>query len=222
MHTAFALNGLEEHRHHVRVASGGAADGLGVVERHADEALDQRFKAGLHLGVAGGAQSGDGAAMKSLFIDHHLGPRDAFVVTKFARQLERGLVGLEPAGAEKHIAQTRALDQQLRQLFGVAVVVVVADVHQGADLLLQGWHQLGVRVPERIDGDAAQRIEVGLAVHVPDAATLAVRELDRQAPVGVHDVRLHRGGWQHGSSPDRKVGDGKGEGRCLTLGAAKG
>jgi hypothetical protein len=43
-----------------------------------------------------------------------------------------------------------------------------------ADLVLQRRHQLGVVVAQRVDGNAAQRVQVLLAVHVPHAAALAV------------------------------------------------
>jgi hypothetical protein len=59
-------------------------------------------------------------------------------------------------------------------------------VDELADLVLQRGHQLGVVVAQGVDGDAAQRVQVLLAVDVPDAAALAVRQRDGQAAVGVH------------------------------------
>src|SRR6185369_12668795 len=38
VHAAFALDGLEEYRHHVRALARDALDGLRVIERHAHEA----------------------------------------------------------------------------------------------------------------------------------------------------------------------------------------
>ena len=72
-----------------------------VVERHAHEALDQRAEAGLDLGVAGGRQGRDRAAVEGRFVDDDLGPLDALVVAELARDLERRLVGLEAGVAEE-------------------------------------------------------------------------------------------------------------------------
>ncbi len=57
-----------------------------------------------------------------------------------------------------------------------------------AKLILQGGDELGVGVAQGVDGDAAQTVQVLLAVDVPDAAALAMRQGDRQAAVGVHDM----------------------------------
>ena len=78
-----------------------------VVERHADEAFDQRAEAGLHLGVAGRRQRRDRAAVEGRLVDDDLGPLDALVVAVLARDLERRLVGLEPGVAEEDVAQAR-------------------------------------------------------------------------------------------------------------------
>ena len=45
-----------------------------------------------------------------------------------------------------------------------------------------------IRLSDVDDRDAAQAVEVSLAVGVPDSAAFAVRQGDRQAAVGVHDV----------------------------------
>jgi hypothetical protein len=72
-----------------------------------DEAFDQRAEACLDLGIAGGAQRGDAAAMEGFFVHHDFGPLDALVVAELACQFQRGLVGFQPGGAEKHIAHAR-------------------------------------------------------------------------------------------------------------------
>jgi hypothetical protein len=43
--------------------------------------------------------------MKGLFVDHDLGPIDAFVVPEFARNLDRRFVGFEPGAAEECVLQ---------------------------------------------------------------------------------------------------------------------
>jgi hypothetical protein len=91
-------------------------------------------------------------------------------------------------GAEEDVGQARQLDQLGGQFFLVGHVVVVAAVDDLADLVLQRRHQLRVVVAEGVDGDAAQRVEVRLAVHVPHAQALAMRQRDRHPAVGVHGV----------------------------------
>ena len=184
----FTLDRLQKHRHHVGVAGGGRLQGGHIVEGHADEALHQRAEAGLDLGVAGGAERGDRAAVEGLFVHHNLGSLDALVVAEFARQLQRRLIGLQPGGAEKHIGHARQFDQFGRQRLLVRHMVVVGGVNQLGELVLQGRDQLGMVVAQRVDRDAAQCIEVALAIDVPHAATLPVRQRNRQAAVGVHHM----------------------------------
>ena len=83
--TGLALDGLQEHRHHVRVAFGGLLQRLDVVERHADETLDQRAETLLYRGIAGGRQGGDGAVVEGVFVDHDLGPRYALVMAELIK-----------------------------------------------------------------------------------------------------------------------------------------
>jgi hypothetical protein len=136
--------------------------------------------------------------VEGLFVDHDLGLLDALVMAELARQLERGFVGLQAAGAEEDLVQPRALAQHGGQSLGVGRVVVVAGVDQLGDLLLQRGNQLGVGVAQGVDRDAAECIQVFLAVDVPDAAAVTVRERDRQAAVGVHDMRFDRSSVGHG------------------------
>jgi len=49
-----------------------------VVERHTDEAFQQRRKAFLHLGIGGGGQGRHGAAMEAAFHNDHGGAGDLF------------------------------------------------------------------------------------------------------------------------------------------------
>jgi len=62
-------------------------------------------------------------------------------------------------------------------------------VNQLGHLVLQGGHKLGVVVPHGVHRDAAQAVQVSLAIHIPHAHALAVRQGDGHPPVGVHDVR---------------------------------
>jgi hypothetical protein len=66
--------------------------------------------------------------------------------------------------------------------------------------------------------DAAQGVEVALALLIPDAAALAVRQRDRQSPVGGHDMgRRGRlgGGSVHGMARQKRLSRNKRAGdRC--------
>ena len=105
-----------------------------------------------------------------------------------ARDLDGGLVGLQARAAEEDIGHLRALGQQLGQRFLAGHVVVVGGVDELGHLVLQRRHQLGVVVAQRVHCNAAQRIEVLLAVDVPHAAALASLQSDRYAAIGVHHV----------------------------------
>ncbi|EWS53574.1 hypothetical protein X551_03632 [Methylibium sp. T29] len=185
---ALALDHLEEDRHHVRPRLGRFLDRRHVVQRHPHEALHQRPEAGLHLGVAGGRQRGDRAAVKGLLVDDDLRAVDALVVTELARDLQRGLVGLQPGAAEKGIGQPAQIAQPGGELLLQRRLVVVRAVDQLADLVGQRRHQPRVGVAQGVDGDPAQRVEVLAAFGVPHAAALAMRQRERQAAVGVHHV----------------------------------
>ena len=93
--------------------------------------------------------------MKSFFVDHDFRLGDALVVTKLARQFEGCFIGLKSGRAEEHIGESGEFNQLRCQRFLQGNMVIVRGVDQLADLLLQGWHQLGVVVPECVDGNAA-------------------------------------------------------------------
>ena len=184
----FTLDRLQKYRHHVGVTGGGRLQTGQVIERHADETFHQRAKASLHLGVAGGAEGGNGAAVEGFLVHHDLGPFNTLVMAELARHLERGLVRLQPGGTEKHIAHARQLNQFRSQRFLVGDMVVVGGVDQLGQLILQGWHQLGVVMAQCVDSNAAQSIQVLFAVDIPDAAALTVRQRDGHSVVGVHHM----------------------------------
>jgi hypothetical protein len=186
---AFALDGFHEHRHHIRVALRRLFQGFDVVDWHAHKAFEHGAKAFFQLFVGGGAQGGDAAAVKSFFVDHDLGLVDALVVAKFSRQLDGRFVGFHAGTAKKHVGHARQFHQFGRQHFGVGHMEVVAAVNHLADLVLQGRHQFGVVVSQGVHGNACQRIQIRLAIDVPDSATLTMAECNRQSAIGVHGVR---------------------------------
>ena len=66
---------------------------------------------------------------------------------------------------------------------------VVAAVDHFGQLVLQRGHQIRVVVAQGIHCNAGQRIQIGLAIDVPNSATLTMAECDRQSAIGVHGVR---------------------------------
>ena len=188
VHTAFALNRLYKHSRHIGVACGCGLQRVHIVQGHADKALDQRAKTGLHLGVARGAERGNAAAMKGLVKHHHFGALNALVVAKLARQLECGLVGLQARRAKEHIGHARERHQLGRQRLLQGDVVVVRRVDQLRELVLQSRHQFCVVVAQGVDRNAAQRVQVLLALGIPHVATLSVRQGNRQAAIRGHHM----------------------------------
>ena len=62
----------------------------------------------------------------------------------------------------------------------------VGDVAEGAELVGDGRDQRRVGVAERVDGDAAEQVDVLLAVDVPDVGALTADEDELGRPEGVH------------------------------------
>ena len=155
VHTAFALNRLYKHSRHIGVACGCGLQRVHIVQGHADKALDQRAKTGLHLGVARGAEGCDAAAMKGLVKHHHFRALNALVVAKLACQFERCLIGLQSGGAKEHIGHARERHQLGRQRLLQGDVVVVRRVDELRELVLQGGHQVCVVVAQGVDRNAS-------------------------------------------------------------------
>ena len=144
--------------------------------------------------------------MKGALVDDHLGGVDVLVVPELSRDLEGRLVGLESAVAEEDSGQTGQFAQlgceRLLQRCGV----VVRAMNQFRDLLLERRHEPRMCVPEGIDCDACQAIEVLVAFGVPHPAAPAMRHRHRQATVGVHHMRFWVGDGSVGSVHEKASG----------------
>ena len=186
---ALALNGLHEHGHHIRVALSGFFQGLDVIHRDTQKTIQHGAKTLFELFVGGGAEGGNAAAMKGLFVNDNFGFFDAFVMAKLSSQFDGGFVGLQASAAKKHVGHTRQFHQFGRQHFGVGHMEIIATVDHLADLVLQCRDQFGVVVSQRVHCNARQRIQIGFAIDVPDSATLTMAECNRQSAIGVHGVR---------------------------------
>ena len=115
-------------------------------------------------------------------VHRHDVPRGA----RLARELDRRLARLGAGVAEEDLAAEARPRQALGQTHRGLGVEKIADVHQPPGLLAHGCDHLGMTVPDVRDGDAAEKVEVLVAVDVPQTRALATHELDGLARVGVN------------------------------------
>ena len=114
-----------------------------------------------------------------------------------ARQLDGTFVGFgtrirkerlpvfRVSAGQVHLQQVVNL---LGQLTPALDVVVIAHVHELGSLILQRLHECRMTMPEADNADAAEEVEVFLALIVPQTHALAPHELDRLAAERVHDI----------------------------------
>ena len=130
--------------------------------------------------LAGGSKRGERAAMETAVGADH---RVSAAATELARQLQRRLVGLRTAVTEKDLAslagdfREKGVDLNGRATC-VRVGEEVADMQQRVGLTGDRLGDDGVRMTQRGDGEPAQKIEVSLAVGVPQLGALAPCEHD--------------------------------------------
>ena len=112
--------------------------------------------------------------MEGFLKNHDFWALNAFVMAEFACHLERGFVGFQPGVAKEHVAHTGERHQLVSELLLQRDVVIVAAVHDFADLVLQGRHEFGVVVSQGVDRDARQCLEIAFTVGIPYIDTLSV------------------------------------------------
>ena len=110
------------------------------------------------------------------------------VVAPAAGELDRGLDRLRAGVAEEHAVEARVLDEQLGELDHRLRVVEVRGVDQRLRLLGERLRDHGVRVAEDVHGEAADEVEVLVALRVPDARAFATFEDDGLPAVVLEDV----------------------------------
>ena len=106
-----------------------------------------------------------------------------------AGELERGLVGLGAGVAEEDarvVGPAEEADEALGQGDLRLGGEEVGDVAEGAELGGDGLDEGGVGVAEGVDGDAAEQVDVLLAVGVPHVRALAAGERQHGRAEGVH------------------------------------
>ena len=118
--------------------------------------------------------------MERVFGDDDLVGTVALHLAPLAGELDQPLDGLGAAVAEERLVHTAALAEQFRQLELRHGVVQVGDRDELLRLPRQRLNDDGVSVAEAGDGDAADEVEVLLAVAVPDDGAFAAFEHDRK------------------------------------------
>src|ERR1019366_7196342 len=110
-----------------------------------------------------------------------------------AGELERGLDRLRARVAQKHLAAQRAPGQGRREPHRRRGVVQVGGMRENTDLLARPRPPARVAVPNVEHRDPGQKVEVLVAVGVPQPAARAAHELDRVAHIGPdHVLALER------------------------------
>ena len=194
----FALHRLHENRHHVLALARNPLEGLEVVVRNPQEALDQRLETRLHLAVRRRAEGGEGAAVEAAFHDDDHRDVHLEAVPVQAGKLDRRLVRLCTGIAEECPAHPRDPPERVRQLFLGGDPVQVRGVHEAARLVAEGLRHRRVGVTETAHRDASDGIEVPASLLVPQPDAFPPIEGDRLA-----GVRPHQGICHH-ARPERK------------------
>ena len=182
---ALALDRLDEHgaRCFGPVA---AFTCLDVVERHADEALRQRRERRAVRLVRGRRDRGQRAAVERALHDDDLVGAVALLLAPLAGELDQPLDGLRAAVAEERLVHAAARAQQLGQLeLRDRVVVVRGRASAPSPAARSPSTTTGWQWPRLTHGDAADEVQVRLAVDVPDRRRLrrASRITGRRLPV---------------------------------------
>src|SRR6185437_4680212 len=160
-----------------------------VVGDHA-EARNQRLEPYVVFFLAGRAQRAEGAAVERTERGNDLEAAGAAVVAPAPRQLKRGLVGFRARVAKEQppVAKMPAQPRgQPRHRFGVKDV---GDVSELFGLLLDRAHDARMAVAERRHGEAAEKIQIAVAIGVIEISAGAAHEGERHAAVSVDEILM--------------------------------
>ena len=180
---ALALDGLGEDGAHIVAHL--LLHGLQVVELSIAEALGQ---GGEPLGIVDDLLAGGGGSSQSTAVeglqhgDDHIALGMAVVHRVLTGQLDLTLVGLGAGVGEEDLLEAAVLTDQLTDLNGGLIIVVVGAVHHvlGA---VQRLHNGGMVVAQSVDSDAAHEVQVLIVIQVPDPASLAAVHHDGHSGV---------------------------------------
>ena len=89
------------------------------------------------------------------------------IVGIFTRQLERRLIGLGPGVTEEDPVGESGINKHFGQPQDRLIRIPVAGMPELARLLGEGLHQTRMRMPQRVHGDAAGKIDILFALLIP-------------------------------------------------------
>ena len=112
----------------------------------------------------------------------------AVILGVLAGELDLAFVGLGAGVGKEDLIKAAVLDDELRGLDGGLIVEVVGAVEDGLRTLLQALDDGGMAVAETVDGDAADEVEVLVAVLVEDVDALAALHGDGHTDVVAVEV----------------------------------
>ncbi len=182
---AFALDGLDED----------GADFVGklraqigdIVEAYKLDAGNHRTKRLAVLRLVRGRDRAEGAAVEALFQGQELRSDILAFAAQQARvgagQLQCAFPRLSAGVGEEDAVQPGALGEAQRQLRLPLVKEEVGSVDQRAALVDDGAFDGGMTVAERVHADAAQQVEIVVAVFVDEMYALAANKQNRVAVV---------------------------------------
>ena len=196
---AFTLDQLHQHGDDIAVACGHAAHRFEVVERNSDEAREeQRLETRLRFAAAGRRERRDRASVERFIHDDDRGGLDAFLMPVKARELDRRLVRLASGIAEENTFHAGDRGKAIGELLLQRDLVDVRRVDEHAHLLAQHGGEARMRVTEAAHRNASERVEIALALGIPQPRAFTALESDGKAGVSVHHVR-------HGTNPEKST-----------------
>ena len=164
-----------------RAVRGGIHNGFHIVKVHMDKAGQQGSKGFLIVRLAGGGHGGHRAPVEGTESgDDFISPVPVQLAVA-PGQFQRALVGLGPAVAEKHPIQAAVFHQQLGQLQLRHGVELVGGLQQGAGLLDDGLGHRRMGMAQVVHGPAGDKVQIFLAVGVPDPGAFAAHDDHRLA-----------------------------------------
>src|SRR5580704_18877981 len=133
------------------------------------------------------------AAVKGILKREYASLLSAAVVLRFcvrvgARELERAIHSLGAAIGEKDPIQAGPFNQLARQRRLIRIMKKIRNVNGAARLTPNYAHQSRMRVAQRVDGDASQKIQIFPSLGVVEPAAAPMREHNRRTSVRIHQV----------------------------------
>jgi hypothetical protein len=145
--------------------------GIQIVIRHLTKSHGQRIITRADLFLTGGCQRRQRTSVKRIVGRENLVLATAFFQSVAARELDGRFVGFGSAVAKKSPIRERMAAQLPSQLRLRLNVVEIGNVQQLLGLLLDRFDDRRVAVPKTIDRDPGKKIEIFLAIGIPNLSS---------------------------------------------------